>query len=70
MAFITDSRAATVTIADRFATLTSRFADAYTQRKLYNTTFNELNALSNAELADLGIHRSNIRAIALEAATK
>lgn len=31
-----------------------------------NKTYKELNRLSDAELRDIGIHRSNIRAIAME----
>ena len=38
------------------------------QRRTYNTTVRELAALGDRDLADLGIHRSNIRAIAYEAA--
>ena len=38
------------------------------QRRVYNTTVRELAALGDRDLADLGIHRSNIRAIAYEAA--
>ena len=37
------------------------------QRAMYKTTIKELSALSNRELSDLGIARSGIRAIALEA---
>lgn len=70
MAFITDNRTATVSIADRFAAFASNFAEAYAQRKLYKTTYHELDALSNRELADLGIHRSMIKSIALEASAK
>ena len=38
------------------------------KRAAYVATFNELNALSNRDLADLGISRSGIRSIAAEAA--
>ena len=38
------------------------------RRKLYKTTVRELRALSGRELADLGINRSMIRRLALEAA--
>jgi uncharacterized protein YjiS (DUF1127 family) len=31
-----------------------------------NNTYRELNSLSDSELRDIGIHRSNIRAIAME----
>ncbi len=37
-------------------------------RRVYRTTFNELNALSTRDLADLGIPRSEIRRLAWEAA--
>jgi uncharacterized protein YjiS (DUF1127 family) len=40
------------------------------QRAVYNRTLQELQALSNRELADLGIHRSEIPRIAAEAAFK
>lgn len=40
------------------------------QRAVYSRTLQELQALSNRELADLGIHRSEIPRIAAEAAFK
>ncbi|CUX80619.1 MAG: protein with domain of unknown function DUF1127 [Roseibaca calidilacus] len=40
------------------------------QRAVYARTVQELQALSNRELADLGIHRSEIPRIAAEAAFK
>lgn len=70
MAFITENRTATVSIADRFSAFASNIAEAYAQRKLYNETYRELNALSNRDLADLGIHRSMIKSIALDAVAK
>ncbi|MDF1715953.1 MAG: DUF1127 domain-containing protein [Sulfitobacter sp.] len=36
--------------------------------RLYRSTYAELSALSNRELADLGLHRSELRRVALEAA--
>ncbi|MGB3407358.1 MAG: DUF1127 domain-containing protein [Jannaschia sp.] len=36
--------------------------------RVYRRTFDELSALSNRDLADLGLSRSMIRGIALEAA--
>lgn len=38
------------------------------RRKVYNTTFRELAALSDRELADLGLNRTEIRRIAWQAA--
>jgi len=40
----------------------------FAKRKTYNSTLNELEMLSQRELDDLGITRSNIRKIAHEAA--
>ncbi|MQY41021.1 DUF1127 domain-containing protein [Epibacterium sp. SM1969] len=36
--------------------------------RTYRTALNELRSLSNRELADLGLHRSMIKRVALEAA--
>ncbi len=38
------------------------------RNKIYNTTVSELAALSDRDLSDLGIARSNIKRIAMEAA--
>lgn len=38
------------------------------RRRVYRQTFAELDALSDRELADLGLHRSLIRAVAKDAA--
>ncbi|MDZ4136098.1 MAG: DUF1127 domain-containing protein [Paracoccaceae bacterium] len=42
--------------------------EAVRRRRVYTQTVRELNALSSRELNDLGIHRSMITRIALEAA--
>ncbi|MFW8596236.1 DUF1127 domain-containing protein [Cribrihabitans neustonicus] len=44
----------------------STLADAWRQRREYKRTVNELRALSNRELADIGLHRSGIRGVARE----
>ncbi len=50
----------------------ARFFEAAAQRhatrRVYRTTLDELHALSNRELADLGLHRSELKRIAWEAA--
>ncbi|WHZ33808.1 DUF1127 domain-containing protein [Sagittula sp. MA-2] len=38
------------------------------RRKVFNQTFRELSSLSNRELADLGMGRSEIRRVAYQAA--
>jgi uncharacterized protein YjiS (DUF1127 family) len=70
MAFITENRTATVTLADRAVALFAQISEAHAQRKLYNTTYSELQSLTNRELTDLGIHRSMIKRIAMEATQK
>lgn len=50
------------------AALFGRVREALEQRRVYTRTYRGLSALSNAQLADLGIHPSMIRRISLEAA--
>ena len=68
MAYITTSRTGGITLSQRLAALRETFVAARAQRKIYTTTINELEMLSNSDLADLGISRSSIKSIALEAA--
>ena len=54
-----------------YATLAQYFEAAaarHASRRIYKTTLNELNNLSNRELADLGMHRTELRSVAWEAA--
>ena len=68
MAYVNTARTGGITLSQRFAALRENFAAARAQRKIYTTTLTELEMLSNRDLADLGISRSMIKAIALEAA--
>ena len=52
----------------RISEFRARIATATAQRKMYNQTVNELNTLSNRDLADLGLSRSMINEIAFETA--
>ena len=45
-----------------------RIRDALARRKVYRATYRELSMLTDRDLADLGIPRSSIRRLALEAA--
>ena len=65
-----DNRTTSITLADRFFAFVAEFNEAAAKRKLVRTTYNELTNLSNRELADLGINRSMIKSIALEASKK
>lgn len=66
MAYATNTR--TISFAERFAALRADFAAAVAKRKVYRATYNELVALTDRDLADLGINRSMIKSIAIEAA--
>lgn len=69
MAFATDNcTTAQGGFAGGFASLFAGIREQMERRKLYRETLRELNALSNRELADLGLHRSMIRRIAYQAA--
>jgi len=46
------------------------YRTARARRAAYRATYHQLNGLSNRALADIGMHRSHIRARALEAANK
>ena len=65
--------AANPTLIERFmatvSTLSAAAAARQAKRRVYKTTLNELAALSNRDLADLGIARCEIRRIATEAAS-
>ena len=50
------------------AGLRARVLDAVAKRRVYRTTLTELSSLTNRELSDLGISRSMIKGIAIEAA--
>ncbi len=53
---------------NRFEGFRSDLRARYGAWKVYRQTRDELNALSDRELADLGMHRSGITAVAMEAA--
>ncbi len=56
------------TLVEKFADLRAQWAEAAAKRKVFRTTVAELETLSARELADLGISRASIKAIAYEAA--
>lgn len=70
MAFIQDTNARTgeVRIAETAGSFASGLAGRIARYRLYRRTLNELSALSDRDLADLGIHRSQISEIARQAA--
>jgi uncharacterized protein YjiS (DUF1127 family) len=68
MAYVNSTRVARKGLLDRLATVTDMIATALRQRRVYSQTVAELNALTDRELADLGISRLGIAEIAREAA--
>ena len=46
----------------------ARIRAAFARYKMYSTTLAELNALTDRELADIGLSRTQVREVALEAA--
>ena len=68
MAYLNTTRAANATSRGGIAGVLQSLHTTIERRRLYGRTFRELAALSDRELADLGMHRSMIAAIAHEAA--
>ena len=68
MAMTQANRSATSTIGDRVAAFVVAIKEAARKRAVYRQTLRELNALTTRELNDLGISRSMITRISLEAA--
>lgn len=64
MALVSDIR----TTESGFSSLVASIREALARRKVYRQTLAELRSLSNRELSDLGMHRSMLTRIALEAA--
>ncbi|PHP29417.1 DUF1127 domain-containing protein [Limimaricola cinnabarinus] len=64
MAYTTDTRSAG--LGQRIANLRVTLADRVAKNKIYRSTYNELQALTDRDLADLGISRSMIKRIAIE----
>lgn len=59
--------AASTTLRDRITTRIDTVRADYAKWRTYRRTLNELSVLSNRDLADLGISRSMIVSVALEA---
>lgn len=68
MAYVNSSRAVSVSFGDRLAAIVTVLRAAVQRRRIYVQTLSELRALTDRDLADLGIHRSLIATVAREAA--
>ena len=68
MANVTTHGAMSFGLADRVGSFLRNLQDARRRYKVYRQTLAELSSLSERDLSDLGINRSMISSIALEAA--
>ena len=68
MAFATEIHALNGDITHRIAAAFKSVAARYASYRVYRNTVSELSALSDRDLADLGLCHSNINQIAHEAA--
>lgn len=68
MAFAHVTRSGEWGIRHQVGSLVGRLSEQYRRYRVYRQTIGELNALNDRDLADLGIHRSAIPSIALDAA--
>ena len=66
MAIATHNTAADLGLVERFAVTFKTLTTRYARYKLYRATLNEMAVLSDRELRDLGLHRSQIKSIARE----
>jgi len=68
MAFANTDRTLSFGLAERFSALRATAQEALGRHRVYRQTLQELDALNDRELADLGISRSDIPRISREAA--
>lgn len=68
MATLTHTHAKGASLLARLNAAAQIVSERYAQYRLYRRTLNELGALTGRELADLGLHRSQLRRVALETA--
>lgn len=68
MAYVNSTRSVSVSFSDRFSALLKVAQEMIERRRVYARTVDELSALSDRDLADLGLSRSNISSVAREAA--
>ena len=64
----TTSLSNTGTFSQGLSGLRTTLAERFARYRTYRTTLNELAMLTDRELADMGLHHSDIRTIAYEAA--
>lgn len=68
MIYTNTARPGNGTLLDRLAAIVGRMQQAIDRRRIYERTLRELRALSDRDLADLGLHRADLHEVAREAA--
>jgi uncharacterized protein YjiS (DUF1127 family) len=68
MAYTNTARAGNATVLDRVTATIRSLRGSIERRRLYNQTLRELGALTDRDLADVGLHPSIIADVAREAA--
>lgn len=68
MAHAIASQSSTWSLFDRMAALRTQFSQAAEKRRMFRTTINELECLTDRDLSDLGLTRSMIPTVARQAA--
>ncbi len=68
MAYLNATRSARPGLLDRLVALATQIREAARRRAIYRQTLRELNALTNRELTDLGLNRTMLTRVAMEAA--
>ncbi len=68
MAFATSSSTLGYGLRDRLTAVARVYQEGAARRRVYRRTLAELTALSDRDLADLGLFRADLRRVALEAA--
>jgi uncharacterized protein YjiS (DUF1127 family) len=68
MAYATDTSAIGISFGQRFAEFRASVSDRMAKARVYRSTMTELQNLSSRQLDDLGVHRGDIKDIAMQAA--
>ena len=66
MTHLTDIHAPRLVLLDRIGVALKALAERHARYAVYRETVTELSALSDRELADIGINRAQIRSVAME----
>jgi len=68
MAYVNATRSSQISLIQRVLSSTANITAVLRQRQVYLSTLRELNALSDRDLSDLGLHRAMLGDVAFEAA--